>query len=103
MSEKDLKAFCCCVAGGNFFLKKNKLKEETPFFKNSPRCLWFGNLGVFFFSAWLVSCILKPALLTQNKGALTTFKGIWRAAVYTKLCSAFLQEREEGGNGGEEL
>lgn len=57
---------------------------------------------LIFFSAWLVSWILKPALLAQNKGALMMFKRIWRAAVCTKLCSAFLWGREEEASGGQE-
>lgn len=51
------------------FLKKKikkKIKGEPPFFKNSPRCLWF---GIFFLGACLVSCILKPALLTRTRGS----------------------------------
>jgi len=55
-----------------------------------------------FFSSWLVSWILKPALLAQNKGALMMFKRIWRAAACTKLCSAFLRGREEEASGGRE-
>lgn len=103
MSEKkDLKAFCRCVGGGNFVWKKKKKKarEEISFLRTPPDVC---GLGFFFVvvSAWLVSWILKPALLTQNKGALMMFKGIWRAAVGTKLRSAFLCGREGEANGGQ--